>query len=166
MTTMAEYNYDSMRRRECEELIPRLFHVHLPVKRFVCDDIETGSNSYAVLFESGKDLYALLVDKQDRQTFADVRRMTKRMGLRVDRFFPPGADPRYFFEEGVKLYQQAYPAKKQWSKDDIPFYASQAVYSPALVRVTVVDDGLYRYSTNGGSWQRAFDFTFRKVRVS
>lgn len=98
-------------------------------------------------------------------TFAEVKHVVKQMGLRADRFFPPGANPRYFFAEGVRRYQQVYPHKKRWHPSEITYYASQARYTPALVRIRAIE-GLRRYSASTGSWQQIVDVSFRKVRVS
>ena len=164
MTSIRTFDYDEMRRRECEDLVPRLFHVHLPVERFVCDDIEVGSSAYAMIFESGRSTYALIVDRQHDLTLADIKRIAKQMGLSVSRYFPPEANPRYFFERGIELYRKTYPARKQWSKQDIMFYEQQVVYSPALLRVDAIN-GLRRYSASTDNWQHVFDLRFRKVPV-
>lgn len=164
---MSTVDYDTMRRQECNELIPRLFHVSLPVRRFLCDDIATGPQSYAVLFESGHDLYALFIaEPGTEQTLADVRRMAKNMGIEVQRFFPPHADPAYFHREGVEYFKKAYPGRKQWTAKDIMFYRSLASYSPALVRISAVKGSLSRFNSQGGSWQPAVDYSFRKIRVA
>jgi hypothetical protein len=65
---MTEYEYNAMRKRHCESVVQRHFHLHLPVEELLFDDIETGADSYAVLFRSGRHLYALFVDEQQRQT--------------------------------------------------------------------------------------------------
>ncbi len=163
---MTSNDYNEMRKRECEQTIPSVFHVHLPVKRFICDDIEVGEDSYATLFESGSDLYALIVSSRpEGHSLADVKRIVKQMGLQADRFFPPGADPRYFLNHGVRQYQKIYPDKKRWQPYEIDFYASQVRYSPALVRIAAIE-GLHRYSPSARTWQQVLDVTFRKVRVS
>lgn len=165
---MTELEYNVLRKRECEELIPRLFHVYLPVKRFLSDDIETGPNSYAVLFESGHDVYALIKTSDNQpQTLGDVHRAVKNMGLITQRFFPPGADPEYFFEEGKRHFIKAYPGRKVGSKADISlFYQSLAAYPVGLVRVARVDGEVRRYNTRSGTWQKAFDYRFTKVPVA
>lgn len=164
---MSTAEYNAMRRRECNELIPRLFHVSLPVTRFLCDDIETGPHSYATLFESGNDLYALIVAEPGaEQTLGDVRRIVRGMGIEVQRFFPPHADPSYFHREGVKLFKEAFPGRKRWTAKDVLFYRSLAPYSPALVRISAVKGSLSRFNTRGGDWQPAVDYNFRKIRVA
>ena len=50
--TANDFNYDQMRREECQKLIPRVFHIEMPVDEFLFDDIETGRDSYAVIFRS------------------------------------------------------------------------------------------------------------------
>lgn len=156
-----------MRQRECNELIPRLFHVHLPVTRFLGEDIETGPHSYAVLFESGNDTYALLIAaKGTEQTLGDVMRIAKGMGITVQRYFPPAADPLYFYQEGVKHFQEAYPARKQWNKDDIRFYQSMASYSPALLRISSVNGSVRRFNVHSNEWQTAFEYRFRKIPIT
>ncbi|MFZ1250485.1 MAG: hypothetical protein WAR37_03525 [Candidatus Microsaccharimonas sp.] len=155
-----------MRQRECNELIPKLFHVYLPVTRLLFDDIETGPHSYAVLFESGRDTYALIVAKDGYdQTLADVKRIVKGMGLEAQRFFPPEADPLYFYDEGVKHFLSAYPGRKQWKKEDITFYQSLASYKTALIRVASIKGEVRRFNTHTSNWQKAFDYTFKKIQV-
>ena len=53
-----EDEYDQFRRQECKEITTEMFHVDLPVDEFLCDDVETGTGSYATLFRSGKEGYA------------------------------------------------------------------------------------------------------------
>jgi len=162
---VSEYNL--MRRRECEELVPSIFHVYLPISELLFDDIETGPHSYAVLFKSGYDTYALLMTEEGyTQTLADVRRIVKGMGLEAQRYFPPGADPQYFYEEGVKHFLDVYPGRKQWKKEDIRFYQSLATYSPALVRLSSINGEVRRFNSNSSAWQKAFDYSFRKIPVA
>ena len=162
---VSEYNL--MRQRECNELIPQLFHVHLPVTRFLGEDIETGLHSYAVLFESGNDTYALLIATPGtEQTLGDVMRIAKGMGITVQRFFPPEAEPLYFYQEGVKHFQKAYPARKQWTKEDIRFYQSMAAYSPALLRISSVNGSVRRFNVHSNEWQTAFEYRFRKIPIT
>lgn len=165
---MTELEYTTLRRRECEELIPRLFHVYLPVKRFIGDDIETGPHSYAVLFESGHDLYALITATDGyAQTLDDVRRAVRNMGLRAQRFFPPAADPDYFYQEGLRHFLASYPGRKKWHRREItPFYQSLAAYPVGLVRIAQSDGEVRRYNTRSGTWQKVLDYRFRKVPVA
>ena len=93
--TANDFNYDQMRREECQKLIPRVFHVEMPVDEFLFDDIETGRDSYAVIFRSRGSVYALLIAENGaEQTLEDVRRIVKNMGLTAEKFLPPEADPR------------------------------------------------------------------------
>ena len=59
--TANDVQYDKLRRDQCNELIPRVFRVNLPIDEILFDDIETGDGSYAILFRSSGDVYALFV---------------------------------------------------------------------------------------------------------
>ena len=41
--TANDFNYDQMRREECQKLIPRVFHIEMPVDEFLFDDIRNGA---------------------------------------------------------------------------------------------------------------------------
>ena len=102
-----EDEYDQFRRQECKEITTEMFHVDLPVDEFLCDDVETGTGSYATLFRSGKEVYALLVAQPSAmQTMADVQRILKGMGLTVDKYMPPYADPTYFYRQAAALIKR------------------------------------------------------------
>ncbi len=164
---MTDIEYNGMRRHQCDELIPRVFHVHLPVRSFLFDDIETGPHSYAVLFESGHDTYALIIAEAGSiQTLADVQSIVRGMGLTVQRFFPPGADPEYFYQEGVQHFLKAYPGRKKWARDDIRFYQSLASYPIALVRVSQIKGEVRRFNRRSGVWQRVLEHSFKKIPVA
>ena len=79
---MTEYEYNAMRKRHCESVVQQHFHLHLPVEEMLFDDVETGADSYAVLFRSGRHLYTLFVDEQQRQTLGDVKSMMRSMGVK------------------------------------------------------------------------------------
>jgi hypothetical protein len=163
---MTDLEYNAMRRRQCDELIPRLFHVYLPVRTFLSDDIETSQTSFAVLFESGHDTYALIVaQKGTSQTLSDVKSMVKHMGLTAQRYFPPHADPDYFYNEGVTHFLKAYPGRKKWAREDITYYQSLAEYPIALVRIANISGQVHRFNRRSGVWQVAFEHSFRKIPV-
>ena len=165
--TQHEYDYDALRRQECDTLTATGFHLDIPVDEFLCDDIETGKDSYAMLFRSGNDVYALLVAAPGtEQTLADVQHMVKRMGLTADTYFPPQADPTYFYRQAIQKIKEVYPARRQWSAEDLRYYRRYAAYSPALVRVTVIGGVVRRYNRFDNSWQDVFNYSFRKVRVA
>lgn len=165
---MTEMDYNAIRMQECNEMIPRLFHVYLPVDRFVTDNIETGPHSYAMVFESGREVYALIIAEDGyQQTLADVVSAVRGMGATAQRFFPPGADPEYFYKEGVKRFLKTYPGRKTWQKQEVtPFYQSFAEYPVALVRIATIPAGIRRFNAKGGAWQHVLDYQYKKAAVA
>ncbi|MFC2370173.1 MAG: hypothetical protein ACFNMB_03055 [Candidatus Saccharimonas sp.] len=164
--TANDLNYDQMRREECQKLIPRVFHIEMPVDEFLFDDIETGRDSYAVIFRSRGSVYALLIAENGaEQTLEDVRRIVKNMGLTAEKFLPPEADPQYFYRNGVELLKRVYPSLRRWNYDDVWMYSRKVPYSPALVKVASVDGEIRRFNQRGASWQKLLNYSFRKVQV-
>jgi len=163
---MTTRDYNEMRRRQCREVVVEQFHLDLPIDEVLFDDIETGRDSYAVFFRSGRDMYALLIDENNTQTLGDARHTVRAMGLEAEKFLPPHADDRYFMRAGEKYFQQAFPGRKQWSTQEITHYQSYAVYSPALIRLSRINGEIKRFNTIGSAWQKAFEFSFAKVKVS
>ena len=130
------------------------------------DDIETGDGSYAILFRSSGDVYALFVAPDGgQQTLADVVTMSKNMGITIGKFYLPDGDLNYFYRNGVKLFKQAFPSLYSWNKKDVKWYSLQVPYSPALVKVASVNGEVRRFDKAGRAWQKLFDYSFRKVRV-
>lgn len=165
--TQHDFEYDQFRRQECKEIMAEKFHVDLPIDEFLCDDVQTGAGSYATLFRSCKELYALLVAPPSAApTLADTQRTLKGMGLTVDKYLPPYADSTYFYRQAAALIKRRYPARRCWTVEDLRYYSRQVAYSPALVRVLAIDGAVRRYNAVGKTWQNTVEYSFRKVRVA
>ena len=163
---MTEYEYNAMRKRHCESVVQRHFHLHLPVEELLFDDIETGADSYAVLFRSGRHLYALFVDEQQRQTLSDVKSMMRSMGIKPLKVLPPHADPEYFAREAEHEFSTAYPAIKMIDPETIRFYQGYVTYAPGLVRIGEINGSIKRYVSIVPHWQTAFEYRFKRIQVS
>ena len=166
--TQHDYDYDLLRRQQCKATAVTDFRQDISVDSFVCDDIETGDDAYAMLFRSGSDIYALLVSRSDTpQTLADVRARLKNMGLTAAKFYPPHADERYFYRQAMAKLEEVYPARQDFSIEDIHFYTRYVEYNPALVRIDAISGGVIkRFNAADRSWQEALPYSFRKVEVA
>lgn len=156
--------YDRERRAECRTLIPEVFHIDLPVDEFLFDDVETGRDSYATIFKSNDDIYVLL-KSDSSQTLGEVQRMIKNMGMTPQKVYPPEADPTYFYRHSIDILRDTFPALKHWTYEDVMMYSKKVEYTPALVKIASVNGEIRRYNSHGSSWQKIFDFSFKKVGV-
>lgn len=163
---MIDYEYDAMRKRHCESLVREHFHLHLPADELLFDDIETGPNSYAVLFRSGRHLYSLFVAENGEQTLGDVKSMMQHMGVKPQKVLPPLADPSYFMREARKHAALIYPAIKSLDSTTVEFYQKHVQYAPGLVRIAEISGPIKRYAPSIAKWQNVFDYSFRKIQVS
>lgn len=163
---MTEYEYNIMRKRHCEALVRDTFHLHLPVEELLFDDIVTGVDSYAVLFRSKRDLYALFVADNNTQTLGDVKDMMHAMGITPAKILPPHADPQYFIQQAKKHVDLVYPALKITDPSTIRFHQAYAPYAPGLVRIAAISSPIRRYIPQSSRWQSAFDYSFQRIPVS
>lgn len=155
-----------MRKRHCESLVRENFHLYLPVDELLFDDIETGPDSYAVLFRSGRHVYALFVADASSQTLGGVQTIMQNMGITPSKIFPPHADPLYFNREAKKHAALVYPAIKSLDAETLLFYQTQAPYAPGLVRIEEVSGPIKRFAPSTAQWQHAFDYSFKKIKVA
>ena len=151
--TQHDYDYDLLRQQECTTIAADVFNLKLDVDSFICDDIETGDNSYAVLFKSCGDVYALLVNNSEKpQTLADVQEILKNMGITVMAVLPPHGDKNYFYRQAMLKLEETYPAYRNLSMNEI--YLKYVEYNPALVRIAEIKDGVIRrFNKIDRSWQ-------------
>ena len=163
---MTNHEYNEMRRRHCEAIVRDTFHLHLPVDELLFDDIETGPNSYAVLFWSGRHLYGLFIDNNGQQTLGDVQSMMRHMGIKPLKVLPPYADMQYFAREAKRRFLMTFPSIKTIDAETVKFYQSYAPYSPGLVRISEVDSPIKRYAPNASAWRNAFEYSFKRIQVS
>lgn len=166
--TQHDYDYDLLRRQQCIATAVANFNLKVKVDSFICDDIETGDDAYAMLFRSGSNIYALLVSRSEKpQTLADVRERLKSMGLTAEKFLPPYADESYFYHQALAKLEEVYPARQDFSIEDVHFYTRYAEYNPALVKIDAVSDGVIkRFNAADRSWQEVLPYSFRKVEVA
>ena len=162
---MSDYDYNRMRLSETSKICRDQFNVSLPIKEVLFDDIETGPESYCVLFRTQKnDVYALFYAK-GAQTFADVKRHAKAMGLHIEGYFAPLGDRSYFTRLGFKAFQDAYPGRNSWTAQEAQYYKTLSPYSPALVRISRVNGEIRRFNSHDSHWHKVFDFHYSKMKV-
>ena len=99
------------------------------------------------------------------QTLADVVAMARHMGITIGRFYLPDNDMNYFYRNGVKLFQRAFPSLYSWNKKDVAWYSLQVTYNPALVKVASINGEVRRFDAAAKSWRKLFNYSFKKVNV-
>lgn len=163
---MSEQDYDAMRRRQSEAICRKYFGITIRIEEILYDDIETGEESYCVLFRTRRnDLFALYIAKEP-QTLGSVRHIVRSMGLKAESYAVPFGDKQYFKRKGFEIFKQAYPGRKQWTTQEAAFYQTLAEYSPALVKISKVYGEVRRYNPNySAKWQKILDLQYEKMKV-
>jgi hypothetical protein len=162
---MNEQLYDDV---ALERQIKAQFGVTAEIDSMIARRIPVARNATASLFLTRKKQLFLYVHGETRLLLSDVKKIALRVGVRPELYMPPKGRPNYFDEVGTAKFNEVFPGRKATSPEDIAFYRTLAPYSPALILVHEVKNGvIYQYdSDSSGSWRHYAKFSYRRIKTS
>ena len=151
-----------------EKAAKEQFGVVLDVDSVIVRHIDVGQSSYATLFLSSKKQLYCYIDGPSRLLLGDVKKIASRIGIKPEICFPPKGQPSYFDEIGRAKFREVFPARKEVHAEDLVFYRTLAPYSPALLLVKEVKDGVIYCADHDshGGWRPVTKFTYRRIKTS
>lgn len=151
-----------------ERQIKTDFGVVAEVESVIARRIPVGRSVEATLFLTSKKQLFLYINGEAPLLFSDVKKIVSRAGLVAEMYLPPKGRPQYFDEIGVAKFEEIFPGRKVTSDEDIIFYKTLAPYSPALVLIHEVKNGIiYQYDSDAtGGWRPSTKFSYRRIRTS
>lgn len=151
-----------------ERQIAGKFGVNAEVESVIARRIPVGRSVEASLFLTNKKQLFLYIDGEARLYLSDVKKIVSRVGLHAEMYMPPKGSPHYFDEIGRAKFREMFPGRKLVSDDDIAFYKTLAPYSPALVLIREVKNGIiYQYDSDAtGGWRPHAKFSYRRIMTS
>jgi hypothetical protein len=151
-----------------ERQIKAQFGVNAEVDSVIARRIPVGRSAEATLFLSNKKQLFLYVTGENRLSLSDVKKIVSRVGLLADTYLPPKGRPQYFDEVGMAKFEEIFPGRKVVTGDDIAFYKTLAPYSPALILIREVKNGIiYQYDSDAaGGWRPSLKFSYRRILTS
>lgn len=151
-----------------ERQIKAEFGVNAEVESVIARRIPVGRSVEATLFLTTKKQLFLYVTGEARLLFSDVRKIVSRVGLKSELYLPPKGRPNYFDEIGTAKFEEIFPGRKVVNEEDIAFYKTLAPYSPALILVHEVKNGvIYQYDSDAtGGWRPFTKFSYRRIKTS
>lgn len=151
-----------------ERQIKSLFGVDGDVEAVIARRIPVGRSVEATLFLTKKKQLFLFIHGETRLLLSDVKKIVSRVGLMPELYMPPKGRPNYFDEVGTLKFQEIFPGRKVAQAEDIVFYRTLAPYSPALVLIREVKNGIiYQYDSDAtGAWRPHSKFSYRRIKTS
>lgn len=151
-----------------ERQIASQFGVNAEVESVIARHIPVGRSVEATLFLTDKKQLYLYISGETRLLLSDVKKIVARVGLHADVYMPPKGRPQYFNEIGAAKFEEVFPGRKAVSDEDIAFYKTLAPYSPALVQIREVKNGvIYQYDSDSmGGWRPHTKFSYRRIMTS
>lgn len=143
------------------------FGVTLEVDKVIARNLDIGNSMRATLFlTKKKQLYCYMYGPA-RLVLSDVKKLAVRIGLKIEMFFPPKGRPMYFDEVGRAKFREVFPGRHEARAEDIVFYRTLAPYSPALLLISEVRDGVIYCADSDArtGWRPAVKFTYRRIKT-
>ncbi|MFZ1243354.1 MAG: hypothetical protein WAQ22_04425 [Candidatus Saccharimonas sp.] len=153
---------------DLEKLLKSQFHVDLEIDKVIARNIDASKAAQATVFLTKKKQLYCYIHGPSRLLLSDVKKLTSRIGVRPELFYPPKGQPRYFDDFGRRKFSEVFPGRQAVNDKDIIFYRTLAPYSPALALVSEVKDGhIYQADSDARSgWRVAAKFAYRRIRTS
>ena len=150
-----------------EKAVRAEFGLNLNVKSQIAR-VPVSPSDVATVFLTDKGLLFALIDGRAKLTLGDVKKIITRMNLAAEEFWPPQKDPDYFRRRATEKFNEVFPGRGVVRDDDLAFYKTLAPYSPALVQIAEVRDGVIKqFDTDAvGHWRPSVKFAYRRIRTS
>jgi hypothetical protein len=141
------------------------FDLRHEVAKMIMRDAPVGGSAHATVFINKEQKPFVYIQSRTRLQVADVKRILRNMGLKVDAFVVPKGKPDYFEFEATKKFLEVFPGRKKVNLDDLVFYKTLVNYSPALAPVLEVSGGVIKvYDDDArGKWRPGVKFSYRQI---
>lgn len=151
-----------------EREISAQFGVHGDIDSVVAAQFPVGRSIEATLYLTKKKLLMLYIHGQAPLLLSDVRKIVSRAGLQAEMYIPPKGQPHYFDDIGTQKFNEVFPGRKTVNEHDIAFYKTLAPYSPALVVIKEVKNGvIFQFDSDArGGWRPHAKFSYRRILTS
>lgn len=153
---------------ELERTLKAKFGVDAEVDAVIGRRFPVSRTAEATLFLTKKKQLFLYVTSQSKLVLSDVQKIVSRVGLKAEMYLPPKGRPHYFDEVGTQLFREVFPGRTNINAQDIAFYRTLTPYSPALILISEVKEGVVRQfdSDNTGGWRLLAKFAYRRIKTS
>ena len=162
---MTDREYLSKKISYIENLASEKFAASMAVGKILFDDIQTGENSYATIFQTEDGTSYVLHEDQQQITLFEVRRKMKLLGVDTDGVLPPEGDKSYFSRNGHQVFISTYPGRTEATDEEKAFYETQSIYNPAILKISKFSDEIRRFSTETSSWKITDKFVPESLEV-
>ncbi len=162
---MNEQVYDDF---ALEKIAKSQFGIDLDIDSVIARRFPVSRTAEATLFLTKKKQLFLYVSSQSKLLLSDIQKIVSRVGLKAELYVPPKGRPHYFDEVGTQKFREIFPGRGHISAQDILFYRTLSLYTPALVLISEVKNGIiYQHDSDStGEWRQHVKFTYRRIKTS
>lgn len=151
-----------------ERVVREYFGIDADISQLIIPRAPVSRTAEATLFLTNKKQLYLYISSNSKLLLGDIKKIVSRMDLKAELYLPPKGRPRYFDEVGRSKYLEVFPGRKHITDEDIIFYKTLAPYTPALVLISEVKNGIvYCYDSDANTgWRPVVRFAYRRIKTS
>jgi len=151
-----------------ERVIKGRFGIDIDIRQTIVSDSPVSLTAEATLFLNTKKQLYLYVTGHSKLLLGDVMKIVTRMGLKAELYIPPKGRPQYFNEIAKTKFREVFPGRTPLGDDDLYFYRTLVPYSPALILISEVKDGVVNRfdSDSKTNWRAIVKFNYRRIKTS
>ena len=151
-----------------EKIAKAQFGMDIDIDAVIARRIPVSRTAEATVFLTKKKQLFMYVTSQSKLLLTDIQKIVSHSGLKAELYIPPKGRPNYFDEVGIEKFREIFPGRSNINAQDIAFYRTLTPYSPALVLISEVKNGIiYQYdSDSSGGWRQSVKFAYRRIKTS
>lgn len=144
------------------------FGMPLEVDQVILRSVDVSKGAKATVCLTKKKQLVCYIHGPARLLLSDVKKIAARMGLKIESYLPPKNQPTYFDDIGREKFREVFPGRGHITESDLVFYRTLAPYSPALLLISEIKDGvIYKADSDARSgWRPAAKFAYRRIKTS
>ena len=151
-----------------EQAAKEHFGMIFDVGTVIARNIDVGRAAKATVFLTSKKQLMCYIHGPTRLLLGDVKKIVSRVGLKPELFMPPKGQSHYFDDVALEKFRNVFPGRSKPNESDLAFYRTLAPYSPALVLISEVKNGvIYCADSDARSgWRPITKFAYRRIKTS
>lgn len=148
-----------------EHIIQNKFGIKLNIDEIIASKVPVSRSDDSVIFKTDKRQYYILINTKSKKTFGDIKKILSKMEIVPFEFLPPNGKKDYFIQLATEKFNKTFPGRKVVSEDDLHFYKTTVLYSPALIQIKQSKNGkIYCFDADArNSWRPCMKFTYIKI---
>ncbi len=148
-----------------EHFVETNFGLKLNIDTIIVNRLPVTRSNSVIVFNTDKNHFYVLFNSDMKYTLGDVQKILRKVNVVPHLFIPPIGRPNYFVDLATEKFKKTFPGRKINSEEDLRFYKTTVPYSPALVLIKEVKDGVLKCfdPDSRTGWRKIKAIKYKKI---